>query len=520
MSFKEEYIFWRLANYFITEQDYRVLQLFENQRELWLEKLDNKKAPIIRLLLHNLDWSNKMQRDIEFTASNGEKIRRQLGRRILNVVNIYISPYPPVDEYEFRLSQPFVFPDGKKTEVNTIIMAMGTYETGLKRLSEQFDKHVAFQIWDEYSQNDVEALKKSSLDFATKRIKTETAILSNRTPFFTYVLILIQVAVFLWLETHGGSTNTSTLIKYGAKFNILIYEGEWWRFITPVFLHIGFLHLLMNTFALYYLGIAVERIFGNTRFLLIYLFAGMTGFIASFLFSSNLSAGASGAIFGCFGALLYFGAVYPKLFYRTMGLNLFFVLAINLVIGFSSAGIDNAGHLGGLIGGFLAAGIVHFPKKKKPLLQLLFLFMSGAVIWGSFMYGFSESARAKDEGSTIILAQDYIKKHDYNKAYSILKDVEKSTENPSAEFYFLLSFSEIKKGMLEDARIHLLKVIELQPKFHEAYYNLALLFLDEHDFQQAKKYAKKAVELQPGKKTYSDLLNEIEIQIQSSGKGL
>ncbi len=62
-------------------------------------------------------------------------------------------------------------------------------------------------------------------------------------------------------------------------------EGEWWRFITPVFLHIGFLHLAMNTLALYYLGMTVERIFGNVRFLFIYLFAGVTGFIASFIFS-------------------------------------------------------------------------------------------------------------------------------------------------------------------------------------------------------------------------------------------
>ena len=107
----------------------------------------------------------------------------------------------------------------------------------------------------------------------------------------------------------------------------------------------------MNTLALYYLGVAVERIFGNVRFIFIYLFAGATGFIASFIFSSVLSAGASGAIYGCFGALLFFSAINPKLFFRTIGLNLFVVLGINLVFSFTASGIDNAGHLGGLAGG-------------------------------------------------------------------------------------------------------------------------------------------------------------------------
>ncbi|MEI2559284.1 rhomboid family intramembrane serine protease, partial [Acinetobacter pittii] len=82
-------------------------------------------------------------------------------------------------------------------------------------------------------------------------------------------------------------------------------------------------------------GTAVERMYGNFRFLFIYLFAGASGFIASFLTSDLVSAGASGAIFGCFGALLYFGMINPKLFSRTMGANVIGILVINVIIGFS-----------------------------------------------------------------------------------------------------------------------------------------------------------------------------------------
>jgi rhomboid protease GluP len=100
MSVKEEYIFWRLASFFISEQGYRVIQLFENQKELWLEKLENKNVPVIRLLQHDFDWGNSMQRDIEYAAANGERIRNQIKRRELRVLNIYVSKLTPVDEYE------------------------------------------------------------------------------------------------------------------------------------------------------------------------------------------------------------------------------------------------------------------------------------------------------------------------------------------------------------------------------------------------------------------------------------
>lgn len=517
INIKEEFIFWKLAYSFISEHGYRIIQLFENQKELWLEKLENKKAPIIRILLHNLDWSNSMQRDIEFTAKNGEKVRKQIGRRELKVVNIYISQYPPVDEYDFRLASPFVNPDGKKTTVSSILLAKGVYDDGFKRISVRLDREMFFPIEEDYSAQDVEALKKSALDHAIKKEKAEKAILINGKPYFTYIFIIIQVAVFFWMEINGGSTNNSTLIKYGAKVNELIYQGEWWRFITPVFLHIGYIHLIMNTIFLYLLGTMVERMYGNFRFFIIYLFAGVTGVIASFIFSSALSAGASGAIFGCFGALLYFGVINPKLFFRTMGMFVFANLALNLVIDFSISGIDNAGHLGGIAGGFLAAGIVHFPKKKKILLQVLFLILSVAIVWGSLSYGFNASARGQDERSTIMLANEFLNQKDYDKAYTLLKNFEGKANNPSENTYLILSFVEMKKEMFPEAKGHLNKAIKLDPKISEAYYYLALINLDENNVEQAKVNAEKAAKIKPNDKDYSNLVHEINLHLQSSG---
>ncbi|WHX99316.1 rhomboid family intramembrane serine protease [Neobacillus sp. DY30] len=518
MNHKEDYIYWRLAFFFISEQGYRIIQLFENQKELWLEKLENKKAPIVRLLRKDFDWSNAMQRDIEFTAANGEKVRKQLGRRELSIVNIYVSQFPPVDEYEFRLKHPFFFPQSNKTSVSSVLLSDGQFESGLNSLSTRLDMEVSFDIQDEYSEQDVNAQKKVTIDFAKQMAKKEKEIFTNGKPFFTYVFMIFQVAVFLLLELQGGSTNTSTLIKFGAKFNPYIYEGEWWRFITPIFLHIGFLHLAMNTLALYFLGPAVERIFGNIRFLVIYLFAGIAGVIASFIYSPNISAGASGAIFGCFGALLYFAMIYPKLFFRTMGPSVITVLVFNLIFGFTVSIVDNAGHLGGLAGGFLAAGIVHFPKKKRPILQLLFLLISAAIIYGSLFYGFRQSETGGNESSTMMLAQEYIKQENYEQAYDVLTKYAESNK-PSAEVYFALSFIEIKLGELKEAKSHLLKVIELDPDLPEAYYNLALIYLEENDILNAKENAEKAVELRPNQQQYTELVQELNRLLPSSDAG-
>lgn len=519
MTNREGYIFWRLAQTLISDYGYRIIQLFENRQELWLEKLENKHAPVIRILLGDFDWGIAMQRDIEVTAANGEKIRRQLNRRDLQVGNIYISEFLPVDDYEFRLSSPFTYPEGKKTSVHSFLLAKNHADQGFRLLSNWLQLEISFPINEEYSSEDIEMLKKKAVEFEADRVKTERAIFKNGKPFFTYVFMIIQVVMFFWLQMNGGSTNTLTLVKYGAKVNQLIHEGEWWRFITPVFLHIGFTHLALNTLSLYFVGPLVERIFGNVRFLFIYLFAGFAGVLASFIFSPSLSAGASGAIFGCLGALLYFGAVYPRLFFRTMGMNLFVILGLNLVIGFSVSMVDNSAHLGGLAGGFLAAGIVHFPKKKKLLLQLLFLLGSAATIWGSLSYGFHNVERVQNEALTISLAEGYLKQGEFEKADHLLNDYLENSTNPSEITYITLSRMEYLQGRVPEAIAYLQKAVEVNSKYDTAYFALAQLYVEEKEYKQAKKYAEKAAALKPNNSQYAALVNGLNEYLQSIGGG-
>jgi len=177
-------------------------------------------------------------------------------------------------------------------------------------------------------------------------------------PAVTYTLLALTILVFLLQMgskfVFGGLDYPAGL---GLKANDAILQGQLWRLFTPMFLHssVSILHIGFNMYALYILGPELERHFGHSRFLALYLLSGFAGNVISFLFSAENSLGASTAIFGLIGAQGVF-------FYRNRGLfgniarrvliNTLTVAAINLFIGLSP-GIDNWGHVGGLVGGVL-----------------------------------------------------------------------------------------------------------------------------------------------------------------------
>ncbi len=200
-------------------------------------------------------------------------------------------------------------------------------------------------------------------------------------PVVTQVLLGIILAVFvvsvlLGFLLYGSwtsltSTNINVLILMGAKVNPLIAQGEIWRLFTAIFLHSGVMHLLFNLYALYVLGPLLEGYIGHIRFLTVFLVAGLYGSLLSYALSAPISVGASGAIFGLLGAITVFFLKYRMNFGgqgRAILQNMLVVLALNLVIGFSSGFIDNWGHIGGLIGGALVmVGIM--PRYEKPTFQ-------------------------------------------------------------------------------------------------------------------------------------------------------
>ena len=190
------------------------------------------------------------------------------------------------------------------------------------------------------------------------------------------MFLLIQIILFIMMTLRGGSTNPAVLVYYGAKYNpFIVILHQYWRFITPIFLHIGMEHLLMNSIFLYFLGNQLERIVGPVRFFGIYLLSGITGNVASFAFNSSISAGASTSLFGLFGIILYLSTKHKYIYYfRELGMQYKALLIMNLVSSIFLSRVDVYGHIGGLVGGYIATGIFSFKADEVTKLYERILF--------------------------------------------------------------------------------------------------------------------------------------------------
>jgi membrane associated rhomboid family serine protease len=255
-------------------------------------------------------------------------------------------------------------------------------------------------------------------------IRFARAVLS-RPNKFTIVLLVANLFVFLLMwQSSGMSTPVlwssfpeGVLIAYGAKLNYLIDapNNQWWRFITPMFIHINLPHVLINMYSLWIVGPYVEKLYGSAKFVVFWVLTGIAGVVASYLtvrpalatnalgrfLFKNLdvpSAGASGALFGLVGVLFVFGIKFrrelPEGFKRAFGTGMLPIIVINLFIGFVGRGfIDNAAHLGGLLSGAALAAVVEYrrPGERRGMaaawriLQVLML----AIV----LVGFYETAR-------------------------------------------------------------------------------------------------------------------------------
>lgn len=214
----------------------------------------------------------------------------------------------------------------------------------------------------------------------------------NRPYKFTVILLVANIFIFVMMwQTSGLPFSLLTplpnevLIPFGAKVNYYIQvRHEWWRFVTPMFLHVNLLHLMVNMYSLWIVGPYVEKLYGSAKFVMFWVLTGVAGVVASYLTvrprmsvgpvarfifktTDDPSAGASGALFGLVGVLFVFGIKFrhelPEGFRRAFGTGLLPMIMLNLFIGYMGRGfIDNAAHLGGLVSGALLALVIDYRR--------------------------------------------------------------------------------------------------------------------------------------------------------------
>ena len=208
-------------------------------------------------------------------------------------------------------------------------------------------------------------------DKTVKDDKKMSKLFKNGIPIITYILIFLNILIFILMLSPAIYND---FINLFANYYINIQNGEIYRLITSIFLHGNSVHLFFNMYALYIIGPEIERYYGTLKFLIIYLMSGIIGSLFSAVLTTSASIGASGAIFGLFGSLLYFGFNYRATLDSYLKGQIIPLILINLLVGLIVPGIDVAAHVGGLIGGFLISymlGIKGFNKKNHNIHGLI-----------------------------------------------------------------------------------------------------------------------------------------------------
>lgn len=359
----KDVIVMNLVHYFVTEKNYNPVVVHGINDEIWLENM-NSEYKIVRIVsryIHNNE-------QLDFNKFRSLQITKKLKLKTLslkmNVLSIYI-------DYGDNVTKT-VQEDSKNKNLEVFIKSLDDFKDN-PAILKVFPDITTKTYHDEKG---IELLFKITDDIngtnERKNAKMEK-IFSTKKPIVTFGIILICIIMFI---LSGGGYNTYKLVAYGANFSALVRNGEVYRLVSYMFLHAGILHIVLNMYSLFIVGPRVEDFFGKWKYLLIYLFSGICGGLLSIGLTPNtVSVGASGAIFGLFGALIYFGYSYRGYIGAIVRSQVLPVVIYNLLMGLFIPGIDMWGHVGGLIGGILTANMLGTIENKKYNVSNIILFV-------------------------------------------------------------------------------------------------------------------------------------------------
>ena len=349
----KDVVMFKLAHYFITEKNYNPIILHGINDEIWLENLDEDYR-VVRLVGHYIHNNEQLNFDKFKVNKIVKNIKRKTLSLRMDVLNIYVDLGDGVDL-------------NKDNDKSIDFFIKNVSDLKKAGIIEIFPDIVEKTNFDEKG---VELMVRITDDINKKNAKSNVEHLNTfekKLPVISYIIMAICIVMFFAMYIFGnGSYDNSTLLLFGANVDTLVKDGEFYRLITCAFLHIGTLHLLFNMYALYVIGPQVESFFGKAKFIIIYLVSAICASILSIAFNHNtICAGASGAIFGLLGSILYFGYHYRIYLGNVIRSQIIPIIVINLLFGFMVPGIDNFAHIGGLIGGVLITMAVGVPYKSK-----------------------------------------------------------------------------------------------------------------------------------------------------------
>ena len=359
-----------LVNYFVANKNYNPVVVHGINDEIWLENMDSEYR-IVRIVSRYIHNNEQMK----FNKFRSNQIIKKLKKKTLtmhmNALSIYIDLGDNVTDISV---------DDGKNNLSVLVKSINDLANN-KMIKETFPDIVEKTHHDE---DGMELLFKITDNINTvneRKSKKMEKIFSSKKPIVTNAIIVLCIMMFI---ISGFGFDTYTLGKYGANSSILVKGGEYYRLFSYMFLHAGFIHILLNMYSLYIVGPQVENFFGKWKYILIYLFSGISGGLLSIAFNGNtISVGASGAIFGLFGALIYFGYNYRGYIGTIIRSQIVPIVIYNLLMGFFIPGIDVSGHVGGLLGGLIVSNMLGTIENKKYNISNIMLFV---IYFGFLIY--------------------------------------------------------------------------------------------------------------------------------------
>lgn len=339
---KKDEIIMRLVHYFVTEKNYTPIVVNGVKDEIWLENQDGPYK-IVRINANYIHNEEQYKFDVFKINNVMRQIKRKTVSFSMNTLNILLDVNDNIQIKEEK-------------HINSVIIK--NVKDAKKKLKGESFPDIDLKLLDESSGMDlILNVTKDINEKTEKENKVYESTFKPKKIIITNIIIAICITVFfITFIGSNGKFDALSLLKYGANYAPLIKSGgiNILRLVTSAFLHGGIVHLLFNMYALFVIGTQVENYIGKGKFIGIYIISAISGNLMTCVFSTNVSVGASGAIFGLLGALLYFGYHYRLYLGSVLKNQIIPLIIFNLILGFMMTGVDNAAHIGGLIGGYLA----------------------------------------------------------------------------------------------------------------------------------------------------------------------
>ena len=339
----------KLLHYFITKKNYTPIIVQGVENEIWLENLNSVDYKVIRIVNSYIHNDEQLDFDAFKTQRMIKKIKKKTFSLSIKTLNILTDVGDNVDRNKTFPNVDIIYCDDEKKLLKNDI---------IKNCFPDLHNNM------EYSEDGLQLFFKITDEINSKNRKDamETDhILSPKVPYVTIGIIIV-----LWIIFFLCRTNAITFIgNHFALYGPFVRSGEVYRLITGTLIHFDFIHILCNSYALFMIGSMVEGYYGRKKFSVIYLVSAITGSLLSIAMNDVPSIGASGAIFGLLGSLLYFGYHYRVYFGSVILARIIPVIIINLGLGFMLDGVDNFAHIGGLIGGLLISKALGINSKDK-----------------------------------------------------------------------------------------------------------------------------------------------------------